>query len=107
MASAYGAVHCPFDCGGGEASMRPAGHTPGGGIPPLLEPRTAEGYRELVPLIFELGGRPADETVAFVRSWGAEMDDAERNRVIRYAWQQYSSVLQSGNAEMILSAIGA
>ena len=59
-----------------------------------------------MPLIFESGGRPAEETVQFVRSWGAEMDDADRSRVIRYAWQQYSSVLQSGNAEMILSAIG-
>jgi len=61
---------------------------------------------ELVPLVFEAGGRPADETVAYVRSWAAELDDAERSRVIRYAWQQYSRVLQSGNAEMILSAIG-
>jgi hypothetical protein len=61
---------------------------------------------ELVPLIFETGGRPADETVAFVRSWGTEMPDAERAKVIRYAWQQYSRVLQSGNAEMILSSIG-
>jgi len=34
------------------------------------------------------------------------MDAAERSKVIRYAWQQYSTVLQSGNAEMILSANG-
>ena len=61
---------------------------------------------ELVPLIFEAGGRPAEETVAFVRSWGLEMGSAERSKVIRYAWQQYSTVLQSGNAEMILSANG-
>ena len=61
---------------------------------------------ELVPLVFEAGGRPADETVAYVRSWAAELDDAERSRAIRYAWQQYSIVLQSGNAEMILSAVG-
>ena len=44
--------------------------------------------------------------MAFVRSWGLEMDAAERSKVIRYAWQQYSTVLQSGNAEMILSASG-
>ena len=50
--------------------------------------------------------RPAEETVAFVRSWGLELDQAERSNVIRYAWQQYSTVLQSGNAEMILSANG-
>ena len=61
---------------------------------------------ELVPLVFEAGGRPAEETVAYVRSWGVELDDAERSQVIRYAWQQYSAVLQSGNAEMILSANG-
>jgi hypothetical protein len=61
---------------------------------------------ELVPLVFEAGGRPAEETVAFVRSWGLELDQAERSNVIRYAWQQYSTVLQSGNAEMILSANG-
>ena len=61
---------------------------------------------ELVPLVFEAGGRPAEETVAFVRSWGLGLDSADRSRVIRYAWQQYSTVLQSGNAEMILSAIG-
>ena len=61
---------------------------------------------ELVPLVFEAAGRPADETVAFVRSWGVDLDSADRSRVIRYAWQQYSTVLQSGNAEMILSAVG-
>jgi hypothetical protein len=61
---------------------------------------------ELVPLVFEAGGRPADEAVAFVRSWAAGVDEAERSGVIRYAWQQLSNALQSGNAEMILSAIG-
>ena len=61
---------------------------------------------ELVPLVFEAGGRPAEETVTFVRSWGLELDKAERAKVIRHAWQQYSNVLQSGNAEMILSAVG-
>ena len=62
---------------------------------------------ELVPLVFEAGGRPAEETVAYVRSLGQAVDDAERSQVIRFAWQQYSTVLQAGNAEMILSAIGA
>ena len=60
----------------------------------------------LVPLVFEAGGRPAEETVAFVRSWGADLDSAERSKVIRFAWQQYSTVLQTGNAEMLLSALG-
>ena len=61
---------------------------------------------ELVPLVFEAGGRPAEETVAFVCSWAVDLDEAERAQVIRFAWQQYSRVLQSGNAEMILSAVG-
>ena len=61
---------------------------------------------ELVPLVFEAGGRPAEETVAFVRSWAVDLDSAERARVIRFAWQQYSCTVQSGNAEMILSSIG-
>lgn len=61
---------------------------------------------ELVPLVFEAAGRPAEETVAFVRSWALELEEAERSKVIRHAWQQYSVMLQSGNAEMILSAVG-
>ena len=61
---------------------------------------------ELVPLVFEAGGRPAEEAVAFVRAWAADLGDVERSRVIRYAWQQYSCALQSGNAEMILVAVG-
>ena len=61
---------------------------------------------ELVPLVFEAGGRPAAETVAYVRSLAVGLEDAERSKAIRYAWQQYSTVLQTGNAEMILSAIG-
>jgi len=61
---------------------------------------------ELVPLVFEAAGRPAEETVAFVRSWGLDLEPADRSRAIRFAWQQYSCALQSGNAEMILSAVG-
>ena len=61
---------------------------------------------ELVPLVFEAGGRPAEETVAFVRSWGLELSPAERSQMIRYAYQQFSTILQTGNAEMILSALG-
>ena len=54
----------------------------------------------------EAGGRPADETVAFVRSWGLELSPAERSQMIRHAYQQFSTILQTGNAEMILSALG-
>jgi hypothetical protein len=41
-----------------------------------------------------------------VRSWGLGLDPGERSEVIRHAWQQYSAILQAGNAEMILSALG-
>ena len=61
---------------------------------------------ELVPLAFEDGGRPAEETVSFVRSWGLGLDPGQRSEVIRHAWQQYNTILQAGNAEMILSALG-
>ena len=59
-----------------------------------------------MPLVFETGRRLAIETVAFVRSRSLELDEAERSNAIRHAWQQYSIVLQAGNAEMILSANG-
>ena len=61
---------------------------------------------ELVPLAFEAGGRPADTTLAFVRGWGAACEEAERSEVVRYAWQQFSLLLQAGNADLILSAVG-
>ena len=59
-----------------------------------------------MPLVFETGGRPAKETVAYVRSLGNGFEGHERTQVLRFAWQQYSNVLQAGNAEMILSAVG-
>ena len=61
---------------------------------------------ELVPMAFETGGRPAEETRTFVRTWGQGLGPAERTEVIRYAWQQLSKLVQIGNAEMLLSAIG-
>ena len=60
----------------------------------------------VVPLVFEAGGRPAEETVAYVRSLGGGLDDSERAVVLRGVWQRFSTTLQAGNAEMILSAIG-
>ena len=61
---------------------------------------------ELIPMAWEDGGRPAEETVTYVRSWAHSFPPAERSEVIRYAWQQLSCLLQTGNAEMILSAVG-
>ena len=61
---------------------------------------------DLVPLAWEDGGRPAEETVAFVRTWGYGLPPGERSEVIRFAWQQLSALLQIGNAEIILSSRG-
>ena len=58
----------------------------------------------MVPLIFETGGRPGAETVAFVRAWGHDLGQAEKTETIRYAWQQLSVLLQTGNAEVIPAA---
>ena len=49
---------------------------------------------ELVPLVFEAAGRPSKETVAFVRSWALELDDAERAKDhLGIARLQHSAVL--------------
>jgi hypothetical protein len=61
---------------------------------------------ELVPAALESGGRPADELVALIRSYGHGLPDAERSVIISRTWRQLSRTLQIGNAEMILSAMG-
>ena len=61
---------------------------------------------DLVPLAWEDGGRPAEETVAYVRTWGYGLPLGERSEVIRFAWQQLSILLQTGSAEMILTSWG-
>ena len=60
----------------------------------------------MIPAAFEALGRPSEEMVAYVRTWGHDFEPAERTQVVRYAWQQLSTLLQVGNAEMILSALG-
>ena len=57
----------------------------------------------LIPLPFEAGGRPAKETKTFVRQCGAAHEDEQHTNLL---WQQCSTLLQRGNAELILSAIG-
>ena len=57
-------------------------------------------------MAFEAGGRPADETVAYVRSWGCGLEPAERSEVIRYGWQQLSTILEIGNAGILLKVVG-
>ena len=60
---------------------------------------------DLVPAVLECGGRPADELVAFVRTYGHGLEEAERSVAISSTWRQISRTLQTGNAEMVLSAI--
>ena len=55
-------------------------------------------------MVFESGGRPSDEAVAFVRSYGHGLDDAERAVVIGDTWRQLSRMLRVGTADMVLSA---
>ena len=69
--------------------------------------------RSLVALAFEAGGRPAEETTDFVRmcgsawgqSHGAHEDDPGQPATARL-WQECATLLQIGNAEMLLSAAG-
>ena len=67
----------------------------------------------LVPVAFEDGGRPAEETIAFVRRCGAAADRRETlgsedggQPVVARLWQGLSTLLQWGNADMILNANG-
>ena len=73
------------------ATSRVSGHARAKMEWPLLPPCGARGAAtpiyppsggELVPLVFEAGGRPADETVAFVRSWASEADEADRLMIL-------------------------
>jgi hypothetical protein len=66
----------------------------------------------LVPMAFEDGGRAGEETVRFIRRCGAA---AEQRGVYETTggqsatarlWQEYSTLLQVGNAELVLSANG-
>ena len=82
---------------------------------------TAEKHRRypptagltLVAAAFEAGGRPGEETVAFVRqcgtAWGEarapDPDDPIVPATSRL-WQECATVLQLGNAERLLSAVG-
>ena len=63
----------------------------------------------LVPLAFDSGGRPAEETVAFFQSWGtSSADDHDDTSVLLPTlWQHCSTLIQLGNAEHLLSALGS
>ena len=60
---------------------------------------------ELAPLVFESGGRPSDEAVAFIRCYGHGLPAAERTETLSTLWRRISRTLQRGNAEMMLSSL--
>ena len=62
------------------------------------------GGGELVPLVFETGGRPSDEAVAFLRTYGHGLEDDERAETLGGLWRRLSRKLQLGTAEIVLSA---
>ena len=68
------------------------------------------GGASLIPLAFEDGGRPCEEAVAFVRMLGACRTEAEDGNTdwggTARLWQECSTLLQLGNAELVLSANG-
>ena len=75
--------------------------------------RYAEAGARLVPFALEAGGRASDEAAAFVRLCGSVYTETHKSEDGAPApsptgrlWQGLSTVLQRGNAELILSAIG-
>ena len=64
----------------------------------------------LVPFAFEDGGRPSAEAAAFVRMLGAARTAAEEGATdwggTGRLWQEVSTQLQLGNADLVLSANG-
>ena len=74
--------------------------------------RAADGKRlrypgpDLVPFAVEALGRPGRDAATFLRSL-APSDPEARSAVLGAAWQSLSVILQTANAELLLSAAGA
>ena len=72
--------------------------------------RYPDGGTGLIPLAFEDGGRPCEEAVSFIRMLGACCTETEDGSTdcggTARLWQECSTLLQLGNAELILSANG-
>ena len=58
-----------------------------------------------MPAVLESNGRPSDELVTFVKSYGDGLSLSERSEVIAKTWRGISRTLQFGNAEMVMSAL--
>ena len=61
---------------------------------------------ELVPFAVEALGRPGRAAVFFLRSV-APADPEQRSAVLGSAWQSLSVLLQTENAELLLSSAGS
>lgn len=59
----------------------------------------------LTAIAVETHGRPAEETVAFMRGFSKVALEAYPARGLGALWQALSTHLQVGNAEMLLSAL--
>ncbi len=64
-------------------------------------------------MALEAGGRPSDEAASFVRLCGSVYTQTHKDEDGNPApsptgrlWQELSTLLQLGNAELILSALG-
>ena len=75
--------------------------------------RYAAAGASLVPFALEAGGRPSDEAAAFVRLMGSVYtvnhqieDGVPAPSPTGRLWQELSTLVHLGNAELILSAIG-
>ena len=56
-------------------------------------------------MVFEAGWRPSEEAAAFVRSYGADLEEDERRELLGRSRRVISVALHAGNAEMVLSAL--
>ena len=75
--------------------------------------RYRDAGSSLVPLAFEAGGRPSDSAAGFMRQMGAAWAESHASEegerpvpITGILWQQCSSLLHLGNAELIISAVG-
>ena len=57
-------------------------------------------------MVFETGGGPSDEALAFMRCYGHDLTEGERAEALGELWRSLSRALQVGNADMVFSAVG-
>ena len=57
-------------------------------------------------MVFEAGWRPSEEAAAFVRSYGADLEEDEWGELLGRLWREISVTFHTGSAEMVLNAPG-